>query len=200
MRRPLIAVFAAAAVVLGLLVGVAAASLAPSASPGPSASAPLTASASPSPPPSASVEPAPSSAPPASPSAAPTPTPKPSLALVPAPLTGVLVTPKVAAQHPIAVMVDDLAAARPQSGFNSASLVWQAPAEGGIPRYMMVFQERIPKDVGPVRSARYYYIAWAAEWRAVYAHAGGSPQALQTLRSKGNGQLVYNADEFRWGN
>ena len=30
-------------------------------------------------------------------------------------------------------------------------------------------------------------------------HAGGSPQALQTLLAKGNGQLVYNADEFRWG-
>ena len=65
---------------------------------------------------------------------------------------------------------------------------------------MLIFQENIPGEVGPVRSSRYYYIAWAAEWRAVYAHAGGSPQALQTLRQKGNGQLVYNADEFRWGN
>jgi len=62
----------------------------------------------------------------------------------------------------------------------------------------MVFQESIPSLVGPVRSARDYYIAWAAEWRALYAHAGGSPQALRTLREKGNGQLVYNADEFRW--
>jgi hypothetical protein len=64
----------------------------------------------------------------------------------------------------------------------------------------MVFQENIPTAVGPVRSARYYYIAWAAEWRAMYAHAGGSPQAQQTLRQKGGGQLVYNADQFRWGN
>jgi hypothetical protein len=118
---------------------------------------------------------------------------------VAAPLTGRLVPPKVAAQHAIAVMVDDHGDARPQSGFNAASVVWQAPAEGGIPRYMMVFQENIPKDVGPVRSARYYYIAWAAEWKALYAHAGGSPQALRTLREKGSGQLVYNADEFRWG-
>jgi hypothetical protein len=62
----------------------------------------------------------------------------------------------------------------------------------------MIFQSRVPKDVGPVRSARYYYIAWAAEWRAVYAHAGGSPQALRTLQAQGHGQLVYNADEFRY--
>ncbi len=96
-------------------------------------------------------------------------------------------------------MIDDLSPARPQSGFNAASVVWHAPAEGGIPRYMLIFQENIPTDVGPVRSSRYYYIAWAAEWRALYVHAGGSPQALQTLRSKGSGQLVYNADEFRWG-
>jgi len=96
-------------------------------------------------------------------------------------------------------MVDDHRDARPQSGFTDASIVWQAPAEGGIPRYMLIFQDRIAPAVGPVRSARQYYIAWAAEWRAVYAHVGGSPQAMQTLREKGRGQLVYNADEFRWG-
>jgi hypothetical protein len=154
--------------------------------------------------PSAAASPAPSAVEPSvpastGPSSPGLPTPTPSPRLVPAPLTGRLVTPAAALRHPIAVMVDDLSPARPQSGFSSASVVWQAPAEGGIPRYMMVFQENIPTDVGPVRSSRYYYIAWAAELKALYAHAGGSPQALQTLREKGNGQLVYNADEFRWG-
>ncbi len=134
----------------------------------------------------------------ASPTPLPTATPLPTPVLVPAPLTGRLVTPAVAAQHPIAVMIDDLAAARPQSGLSSASVVWQAPAEGGIPRYMAIFQEILPKSIGPVRSSRYYYIAWAAEWRAVYAHSGGSPGAKATLKSKGNGQYVYNVDEFRY--
>ena len=95
-------------------------------------------------------------------------------------------------------MIDDLGAARPQSGLSSASVVWQAPAEGGIPRYMAIFQDSLPKEIGPVRSSRYYYIAWAAEWRAVYAHAGGSPQAKATLAAKGRGQYVYNIDEFRY--
>lgn len=130
------------------------------------------------------------------PTAIPTPTPAPTPLLVAAPLTGRLVPPGVAARHPIAVMIDDLDAARPQSGLSSASVVWQAPAEGGIPRYMAIFQETVPGSVGPVRSSRYYYIAWAAEWHALYAHAGGSPQALATLRAQGQGQLVYNADEF----
>jgi hypothetical protein len=96
-------------------------------------------------------------------------------------------------------MVDDHPDARPQSGFTEASIVWQAPAEGGIPRYMMIFADGDPKSVGPVRSARLYFVQWAAEWHAVYVHVGGSPQALAILRQKGQGQLVYNADEFRWG-
>lgn len=114
-------------------------------------------------------------------------------------MTGLLVTPELATRRPIAVMVDDLWAARPQSGFTDASVVWQAPAEGGIPRYMLVFGAGDPPSVGPVRSARQYYIAWAAEWHAVYVHSGGSPQALATLAAQGSGQLVWNADEFRWG-
>ena len=153
----------------------------------------------PTPSPSPLLNPSTEPSAPPSPSTPPLPTPSPSPRLVPDPLTGRLVTPAAAARHPIAIMIDDQFDARPQSGFNAASIVWQAPAEGGIPRYMMIFQENIPTDVGPVRSSRYYYIAWASELRALYAHAGGSPQALDTLRAQGNGQLVWNADEFRWG-
>ncbi len=132
-----------------------------------------------------------------SPEVTPSPTPAPTPVNAVAPLDGLLTTPAKAKLHPIAVMIDDLSPARPQSGFSSASVVWQAPAEGGIPRYMMIFQENTPPaDVGPVRSARYYFIAWAAEWRAAYVHAGGSPQALATLRTKGKGQYVFDANQF----
>jgi hypothetical protein len=165
------------------------------AAPEPTGSPPIVAAASPTP--SATAVPSPSPTP--EPTAEPTPTPEPTPILVSAPLTGRLVAPEVARQYPIAVMIDDQSAARPQSGFNSASVVWQAPAEGGIPRYMLIFQETVPAAVGPIRSARYYYIAWAADWAAMYVHAGGSPQALSTLASKGAGQLVYNADQFRYG-
>jgi len=176
--------------VLGLvLTNVGQTPVAATSSPSPSAPVAVVSSGSASPYPTESTLP----------SESPSPTPVPTPTTVPDPLTGRLVLPAVAARHPIAVMIDDLNAARPQSGFAAASIVWQAPAEGGIPRYMMIFQENIPGAVGPVRSSRQYYIAWAAEWRALYAHAGGSPQALATLRAKGAGQYVYNADEFRWG-
>jgi hypothetical protein len=199
LRRPVAALLAAAALVAGLAIGLVTATFgSPGASP--SGSVPLV--AGPSPQPIASATPAagaPSSSPEPTATPTPSPTPEPTPTTVPAPLTGRLVAPEVARRHPIAVMIDDLSPARPQSGFNSASVVFQAPAEGGIPRYMMVFQDRLPKSVGPVRSARYYYIAWAAQWRAMYVHVGGSPQAMQTLAAQGQGQLVYNADEFRWG-
>ena len=129
---------------------------------------------------------------------APAPTPIPTLEVVPAPLTGLPVTPEAAARHPVAVMVDDHIGARPQSGFNAADVVIQAPAEGGIPRYMLIFQDTIPTSVGPIRSAREYFLEWAAGWNAMYVHHGGSPQALTTLRTYGYGQYVWNADGFRW--
>jgi hypothetical protein len=187
-----LAAIASGAVVVAVLGGLLVGNL-PTA-PVPTAVAPVAAAF-----PTSSPTPDPTPTPSPSPEPTPTPSPEPTPILAAAPLTGRLVSPEAAQQHPIAVMVDDHAAARPQSGFNSAAVVWQAPAEGGIPRYMLIFQENVPGAVGPVRSARYYFIAWAAEWRAMYAHAGGSPQALSTLAAKGAGQLVYNADQFRYG-
>jgi len=133
----------------------------------------------------------------AAPTPIPSPTP-PAVVLVSGPLTGVPVTEAAARYHPIAVMVDDHIGARPQSGFNAADIVLQAPAEGGIPRYMLIFQDTIPASVGPIRSAREYFLEWAAGWNAMYVHHGGSPQALTTLRTYGFGQYVWNADGFRW--
>jgi hypothetical protein len=151
-------------------------------------------------PPAATVAPTPGATATPIPSASPnpSPTPKPPSTLVPAPFTGLLVSPAAARRHPIAVMIDDHEGARPQSGFNAASVVWQAPAEGGIPRYMLIFQDQIPKSVGPIRSAREYFLEWAAEYRSMYVHAGGSPQAIATLRQYGNGRLVWNAEGLRF--
>jgi Protein of unknown function (DUF3048) N-terminal domain/Protein of unknown function (DUF3048) C-terminal domain len=196
-KRWVMAGIVALAVVGGGVIGLALTGGGPGASPSGSAIAQASPSAAATTTPEPTPTPTPSPTPVPTPTPSPTPVPTPSP--VPAPLTGRMVSPIVAARHPIAVMIDDLGPARPQSGFNSAAVVWQAPAEGGIPRYMMIFQDQVPDSVGPVRSSRYYYIAWAAEWKAVYAHVGGSPQAMETLRQKGNGQLVYNADEFRWG-
>src|SRR5258708_2416214 len=90
-------------------------------------------------------------------------------------LSGVPTTAELAHRYPIAVMIDDSPAARQQAGLSFASIVWQAPAEGGIPRYMAVFQAGTPPRIGPVRSARPYFVRWAAEWKAVYLHPRRPP-------------------------
>jgi len=201
MSRAVAAVLAGITLAVGVAIGAVAGGLftipgaspvalaSPTASPGPTASL-----GTPEPGVSSTPTPTPT------PTPIPIPTPSPTPVLVPAPLTGLPVTESSAAQHVVAVMVDDQADARPQSGFTDAGIVWQAPAEGGIPRYMMLFQDADPSAVGPVRSSRYYFIAWASEWNAVYVHVGGSPQALSVLHSsQGRGGLVYDADEFRYG-
>ena len=142
----------------------------------------------------------PSPEPTASPSPTPTPepTPTPGPSLYPAILDGVPVIEKVATRHVIAVMIDDQSAARPQSGLSQASVVWQAPAEGGIPRYMALFHEGNAPAIGPIRSSRLYFVAWAAEWNAVYVHAGGSAEAIAYLAtSAGRGEQVWNGDGLR---
>lgn len=85
-------------------------------------------------------------------------------------------------QWPIAVMIDNHTAARPQAGLSSASIVYEALAEGGIPRFMAVFVRTDMPYVGPVRSVRPYFVKWAAEYPAALAHAGGSPDGQELLK------------------
>ena len=151
--------------------------------------------------PSPSASPTPTPVPTATPSPTPipSPTPSPTPARVLAPLTGLPMSAENATRVPIAVMIDDHPDARPQVGLSSADVVWHAPAEGGIPRYMAVFHSHIQTDIGPVRSARDYFVQWAAELGAVYAHSGGSPKALAMLRRYGGGEYVFDANEYRYG-
>lgn len=128
------------------------------------------------------------------PTAIPTPTPVP---LVEAPTDGVLETAAEAARPVVAVMIDDAPAARPQSGLAAADILIQAPAEGGIPRYMALYQSAPAPAIGPIRSSRLYFVGWAAQWHALYAHVGGAPNALAALQQL-NGSLVWNADEYVW--
>lgn len=90
-------------------------------------------------------------------------------------------------------MVDDNVQARPQYGFNAASIVYQAPADGGEDRYMFVYQEQPAKRIEPVRSGRPYFVNWASEYRAAFAHYGGDAKTLKYLPTI-NGKVIYNVD------
>lgn len=80
------------------------------------------------------------------------------------------------ARRPLAVMIENHVEARPQAGLNKADVVYEAVAEGGITRFMAIFYCQDADLVGPVRSARTYFLDWASEYDALYAHVGGASQ------------------------
>lgn len=96
-------------------------------------------------------------------------------------LSGLQVDPSINELPVTAVMIENSTDARPQSGLLQASVVFEAIAEGGITRFVTLFQDTEPDYVGPVRSARPYYITWLLGFDATYAHAGGSAEALSLI-------------------
>ena len=81
-----------------------------------------------------------------------------------------------------AVIIDNLKAARPQYGISLAPLVYEMPAEGGVTRFLAVFDSGNIEKIGPVRSARPYFIDKAREHgNLMLIHCGGSPQALSII-------------------
>lgn len=116
---------------------------------------------------------------------------------VASPLTGMQVAPDLASRPVTGIMIENSLDARPQSGIQDAGVVFEAIAEGGITRFMTLYQEAMPQHVGPVRSLRPYYIDWAAAFDASIAHIGGSPDALAQIRSSGKDlDQFFNANSY----
>lgn len=106
------------------------------------------------------------------------------------PLTGAVVYEKTDAPQVYGVMVDNHVDAWPQAGLNRAFLVFEAPVEAGISRFLAFFHEgQEVKKIGPVRSARPYFLDWNNELDALYAHVGGSDAALDLIVSGGTFDL-----------
>ncbi len=124
------------------------------------------------------------------------PKPKPASNTVASTLTGLQVPPADNNRPITAVMIENTTYARPQAGLSQAGVVFEALTEGGITRFMALFQDQLPTFVGPVRSARPYFIDWSMGFDAPYAHAGGSPQALSYIQS----QKVKNLDYMYYPN
>ena len=97
----------------------------------------------------------------------------------------------------ITVMVENSYEAWPLAGIEAAPLVIEIPAEGYIPRLLAVFgSDQIVDSIGPVRSARPYFIDWAQQFSALYAHSGGSPSALSALATN---KKIIDRNEFSFG-
>ena len=79
--------------------------------------------------------------------------------------------------RPVAVMIDNHSDAWPQAGLQKAYMIYEIIVEGGETRLMALFKDKNVEKIGPVRSARHYFIDYAMENDAIYAHFGESPQA-----------------------
>ncbi len=114
----------------------------------------------------------------------------------------VLGIPEVKAELPtgVLVMIDNQSQARPQMGIDKADIVFEIMAEGGITRYMALFYTQSAAVIGPVRSARYYFVQLAKGMDLPYAHVGGATDALSMI-----GELkikdineISNAQKYFW--
>lgn len=78
--------------------------------------------------------------------------------------------------RPLGIMIENHQEARPQSGLLSADVIYEAVAEGGITRFLAVFYCQDAGIVGPVRSARTYFVDFISEYGEypLYAHVGGA--------------------------
>ena len=84
--------------------------------------------------------------------------------------------------RPFAVMIDNHEDAWPQAGLNEAYMVYEIIVEGGETRLMALFKGADLEKIGPVRSARHYFIDYAMENDAIYVHFGQSPQAQSDIK------------------
>jgi len=110
-------------------------------------------------------------------------------------LDGTKVDETKAKRHPLAIIVENHPEARPQVGLDKASLVYEAISEGGITRFMAVYGPHDANKVGPVRSARTYFVDWASEFDAFLAHVGGNLDALDKIKAEG----ILDLDQFALG-
>ncbi|MBD2868939.1 DUF3048 domain-containing protein [Paenibacillus arenilitoris] len=130
-----------------------------------------------------------------------TPTPEATPLPYDAPLTGLKLAEEATAR-PVVVMINNYAAARPQSGLTNADAVWEVLAEGGITRLVAVFQstDALTDNIGPIRSIRPYLIDIGDSYGAVLAHAGASNDGYAILQRQDKPYLdeISNAGGSYW--
>jgi hypothetical protein len=100
-------------------------------------------------------------------------------------LTGLPIYEGYLNRRPIAVVVNNIYAAHPQSGISYADVIYEVLAEGNITRFVALFQSEIPDKIGPVRSARNYFSPLAVNHDAVFVHHGGSNAGYNRINELG---------------
>ncbi len=89
--------------------------------------------------------------------------------------------------RPVGYVVTDESSSLVQISLEKADLFFESETEAGIPRILAVFSsvDRIPDEIGPIRSARPHFVKIAKALDCIYGHVGGSTTGLETIRSLG---------------
>lgn len=85
-------------------------------------------------------------------------------------------------RRPFAFAIENTPQARPQYGLSRARVVYEILTEGGVTRLLAVFDPQTQGRVGPIRSARPYFVLKAFEHDAVLVHSGGSVESYAYIR------------------
>ncbi len=100
------------------------------------------------------------------------------------PLTGLQVADPTMLDHsPLAIKISNSVEVRPQAGLNSADLVFEHYAEGGITRLTAVFYATYPERVGSVRSGRLIDLEIPAMYQASFSYSGSSAGVKEKYRN-----------------
>ncbi len=100
-------------------------------------------------------------------------------------LTNEWIDEEKAEARPYAIMLSNIKAAAPQSGISQASILYECLVEGGITRFMGLFEDFDSEKIGSVRSARHYYVSLADEYDAIICHYGQSKYTESKLTELG---------------
>lgn len=112
------------------------------------------------------------------------------------PLSGRQVSEEATKRPVTGVMIENSPEARPQSGLYDADLVYESLAEGGISRFLALYQESQPQEVGPVRSVRIHFANLVVGYDGGLAHVGGSNEALSLIRDGKDLDEMQNPDYY----
>ena len=101
-------------------------------------------------------------------------------------------------QRPIAVMIDNNIGNGRHAGLQDSYINYEIIVEGGLTRIMALFKDKDVSLIGPVRSSRHYFLDYALESDAIYAHYGWSTYAQNDIKylNVNNINGLYDSSPF----
>lgn len=113
------------------------------------------------------------------------------------PYTGLVLDEDQSTYDAFLAIIENSRDARPQSGLSQADFIYEVMTEGGITRFLALFNSNYSEKIGPIRSARYYFLDLAKEFDLPFVHCSGSYDTLDILSKN---TTFKSINEMNYGN